>query len=204
MAKKKTVAKKPVRKPATKKRASKKVARTTTKKAASKKRAAKKAATEKATSRRSNRTGSGFDDPKPAGGKLKEAFPLDVCKRLVGLVDSKHRDKQKLSELKAERKDLRAEIRADQEEIETVVNDEEAEGRGLKGKAFSTEASTKIRNLQRDVNRRAKKVGTLDQSIADLRDKIRDAQNECDKTISSQDPEGTLWGDAPQSSKDGE
>lgn len=138
------------------------------------------------------------------GDNIVEPFPLEVCKRLVNLVHEKHSDREKRSEIKSLRKEYRMTVRENQEEIDSVVKEEEADGRGKDKSGFSPEASKKIVGLQHDNDRLASMIEKLNCQISDLNDKIRTAQSECDTTIAGQDPKGTLFADAPVSSKDGE
>ena len=161
----------------------------------------KKQATKKTKAKKQRKTTGPSDWP---GDKVLEPFPLDVCRKLVNLVHEKHTDKEKRSEIKAVRKDYRMTVRENQEEIDSVVKEEEADGRGKSSEGFSPEASKKIVGLQHDNDRIAKKIETCNCQISDLNDKIRTAQSDCDSTIAGQDPNGTLFEDAPSSSKDGE
>lgn len=162
-----------------------------TKKKASKK-VAKKTSTKKKSGTRKGKAGSALKDP----------FPIGVCKKLVRLVEEKHTKRSERSELKKQRKELRGQCRDDQAEIDKIVAEEKEAGRGVGTKPFSVGASKSIVSLGDDIARRQKKIGQLEDSISDLNDAIREAVSDMDTTIAGQDPTGTLFENAPNTSKD--
>lgn len=132
-------------------------------------------------------------DPIKTRDALKGPFPLATCKRLLELEHTRQTVTADLAEAKGNRKDLKAEISADEDEIEATIAEEEKAGRAGDGKPFSGKASKKLVGLRRDVDRKSKRLDGMETRIAEMNDRLREAKEETFRLISEQDPTDNLF-----------
>lgn len=107
---------------------------------------------------------------------LQKPFSLEVSQDITDRCQELTREREALAALKAQRTGLRKALAANDIDLQETVQEENDEGRGIKGKdkPYSLAASQRITTLEAENKRLSAKIKGLDETIADKAAAIRE------------------------------